>query len=93
MMDEGDELATTVFTAMAVQISKEAAALAAVLKGDVKSVFITGGLANAKRLTDLISERVSFIAPVHILPGEDELQAIERRCRARFVRRRARSHV
>ena len=76
MMDEGDELASAVFTAMAVQIAKEAAALSAVLKGDVKSVFITGGLANAKRLTDMITEHVKFVAPVHILPGEDELQAM-----------------
>ncbi|GAB4159791.1 MAG: butyrate kinase [Planctomycetota bacterium] len=76
MIDEGDELARTVFDAMALQTAKEIAALAAVLSGDVACIFITGGLANAVRLVEAVTARVSFIAPVHVLPGEDELTAM-----------------
>jgi butyrate kinase len=76
MISEGDELAATVFDAMALQTAKEIAALAAVLDGKVSCVFITGGLANAVKLVDSIVRRVSFIAPVHVLPGEDELTAM-----------------
>lgn len=32
--------------------------------------------AYSKRLTDKIKEMVSFIAPVEIVPGEDEMQAL-----------------
>ena len=76
MIDEGDELAITVFEAMATQIAKELAGLAAVLSGDICCIFITGGLANAKKLTKLIENRIQFMAPVLIVPGEDELEAM-----------------
>lgn len=44
--------------------------------GKVDSIILTGGLAHSKMLADWITERVSFIAPVHIYPGEDEMQAL-----------------
>ncbi|MCK5004646.1 MAG: butyrate kinase, partial [Candidatus Aminicenantes bacterium] len=37
---------------------------------------ITGGLAFDKDLMAMIRNRVKFIAPVIILPGEDELAAL-----------------
>ena len=37
---------------------------------------LTGGLAFDSMFTDWISERVKFIADVHIYPGEDELEAL-----------------
>ena len=51
-------------------------ALSAVLCGKVDAIGITGGLANSKRFTRLIEERVGFIAPVHIFPGEQEMRAL-----------------
>ena len=76
MIDEGDELAISVFEAMATQIAKELAGLAATLSGDISCIFITGGLANAVKLTTSIKKRIEFIAPILIVPGEDELEAM-----------------
>lgn len=75
-IDSGDEKALIVYRAMAYQIGKEIGAGAAVLKGKVDSIILTGGLAYDRRLTDWISEMVSFIAPVRIRPGEDEMKAL-----------------
>lgn len=62
--------------AMAYQISKEIGAMAAVLGGEVHAILITGGIAHNADLTDYIKEKVSFIAPVFVYPGEDEMRAL-----------------
>jgi len=62
--------------AMAYQISKEIGAMAAVLKGDVDAILITGGIAYNEDLTAWVRKQVDFIAPVFIYPGEDEMQAL-----------------
>lgn len=65
-----------VYQAMAYQISRDIGAAAATLYGKVDAVLLTGGLAYDKRLIDWIKERVSFIAPVSVIPGEDEMEAL-----------------
>jgi butyrate kinase len=72
----GDEHARLVYEAMAYQIAKEVAAMAAVLKGQVHAIVLTGGLAHSQILLDWISERVAWIAPLSIYPGEDEMLAM-----------------
>ncbi|KYH35243.1 butyrate kinase 2 [Clostridium tepidiprofundi DSM 19306] len=76
MIDEGDSKAELVLKAMAYQIAKEIGGMAIALKGDVDAIILTGGLAHNKRLTEWIDERVSFIAPVELVPGEDEMLAL-----------------
>lgn len=75
-VNKGDEEAALIYEAMAYQIAKEIGACATVLKGDVDAISITGGLAQSKQFVDLIIERVKFIAPVHIFPGEQEMRAL-----------------
>ncbi len=75
-IDEGDEEAKMVMEAMAYQIAKEIGAAAAVLKGEVDAVILTGGLAYDPYLIEWIEKRVAFISPVTIYPGEDELSAL-----------------
>lgn len=75
-IDEGDEKAGRVYEAMAYQVAREIGARAAVLKGQVDAVVLTGGLAYSSRFTDRIASRVAFIAPVRIYPGEDESAAL-----------------
>lgn len=72
----GDLTAQLIHDAMGYQIAKEIGSCAAVLKGDVDQVIITGGLAYGKGLMDYISERVAFIAGISIYPGEDEMSAL-----------------
>lgn len=76
LIKEGYGKAELVFMAMAYQIAKEIAAYSTVLMGKVDAVILTGGLAHNKRLMNWIKERVEFIAPVELVPGEDEMQAL-----------------
>ncbi|MCD8097093.1 MAG: butyrate kinase [Lachnospiraceae bacterium] len=73
---EGDEYAKLVYETTAYQIAKDIGACAAALSGKVDAILLTGGLAHAQRLVELITERVSFIAPVHIFPGEYEMEGL-----------------
>lgn len=75
-IDGGDETARLIYEAMAYQVAKELGSMAAVLKGEVRAIVLTGGLAYSSRLTGWIKERVAFIAPVLIYPGEDEMRAL-----------------
>jgi len=75
-IDAGDEQAREVLEAMAYQIAKEIASKAAVLAGNVDAIALTGSFAYSKRLVGWISKRVSFIAPIHVYPGENEMEAL-----------------
>ncbi len=72
----GDKKARLLQQAMAYQISKEIGAQSAVLSGEVHAIILTGGIAHNPDLTGYIKEHVSFIAPVFIYPGEDEMRAL-----------------
>ena len=72
----GDEKARLVFEGMAYQVAKEIGACAAVLRGDVQAIILTGGFARDKMFTGWIAERTKFIAEIVIMPGEDEQQAL-----------------
>ncbi len=69
----GDEHARLVYEAMAYQIAKEIGLMATVLKGQVEAIVLTGGLARSEMLVDWIRERVAWIAPLLVYPGEDEM--------------------
>lgn len=72
----GDEKARLVFEGMAYQVAKEIGACAAVLRGDVQAIILTGGFARDKMFTGWIAERTKFIAEIVVMPGEDEQQAL-----------------
>lgn len=65
-----------VIDAMALQVSKDIASMSASLYGKVDAIIITGGIAHSNYITAEITRRVSFIAPVKVYPGEDELAAL-----------------
>ena len=73
---KGDAKAELIYRAMAYQIAKDIGAMAAVLAGDVDGVVLTGGLAHSEMLTGWVRQRVKFIAPVFVFPGEDEMEAM-----------------
>lgn len=76
MIADGDGEAKLVYEAMALQIAKSIAALSASVCGKADAIILTGGLAHSKKLTDMIKERVSFIAPVKIYAGENEMESL-----------------
>ncbi|MZK51234.1 butyrate kinase [Clostridium beijerinckii] len=73
---DGDPKAKIVHDAMGYQVSKEIGAAATVLNGNVDAIILTGGMAYGKPMVNLIRERVGFIAPIVIYPGEDEMLAL-----------------
>ncbi|MCL2617264.1 MAG: butyrate kinase, partial [Defluviitaleaceae bacterium] len=73
---ESDPKAQLIIDAFAYQISKEIGSLATVVMGKVDAIILTGGIAFSKYITGQISERTSFIAPVHTYPGEEEMSAL-----------------
>ncbi len=75
-IENGDGDAAFIYDAMAYQIAKEIGAASTVLHGNVDAIVLTGGLAYGKMFTDMIIDRVHWIADTIIYPGEDELQAL-----------------
>jgi len=76
MMNSGDLRAKLVLECLCYQIAKEIGAMATVLEGDVDQIVLTGGLAHSEFITREITRRVSFIAPVLVVPGEEEMEAL-----------------
>lgn len=74
--NNGDEFAKNILNAFSYNIGKTIGSMAAVLKGKVDVIILTGGVAHAKMVTDYITGMVDFIAPVKIYPGEDEMKAL-----------------
>ncbi len=73
---EGDAKADLVLQALAYQVAKGIGAMATVAEGRLDRIILTGGVAHSKRVTGDISRRVEFLAPVVIVPGEEELPAL-----------------
>ncbi len=76
MAQDGNKEARNIQDAMAYQIGKEIGALSTVLKGQVDAIILTGGISNNTMVVEYIKSMVSFIAPVVIYPGEDEMHAL-----------------
>ncbi len=72
----GNKQAKLVFSAMAYQVAKHIGSMFAVLEGKVDAILISGGIANSKYFTDMVLKRVRDIAPVHVFPGSDEIEAL-----------------
>ncbi len=75
-IDSGDAKAELILKAMAYQISKWIGKMASVLGRGIDAIVLTGGIAYSPRVVNWIKERVSFIAPVMVYPGEDEMKAL-----------------
>jgi len=74
--EEGNEKAKLIFDAMVYQLSRDIGSMSAVLKFDVDAIILTGGMAYSKRLPAAIEEYVKKIAPIMILPGENEMLSL-----------------
>jgi butyrate kinase len=72
----GDKYAKQVVGAMAYQVAKTIGSMAAVMKGHVDGIVLTGGLARDKEFVRMIREKVSWIGRILIYPGEFEMLAL-----------------
>ena len=75
-VNAGDPEAMLISDAFAYQLAKEIGAMSTVVCGKVDAIIITGGIAYNKDLMEKVKEKVQFIAPVEIYPGEDEMGAL-----------------
>ena len=76
LADKGDEQAKLVSEAMAHNVAKNIGKLSVVTCGEIDAIVLTGGIAYSERFTGWIEKRVKFIAPVVVIPGENEMEAL-----------------
>jgi butyrate kinase len=74
--ERGDEKAGLIQDALGYQVSKYIGEMAVALNGKVDAILLTGGVAFNQHLVQYIADRVNFIGPVFVYPGEDELEAL-----------------
>ncbi len=72
----GDAKAKLIQDAMCYQVAKEIGACATVLKGKVDCISMSGGLVYNDLIVQTVRERVEFIAPIKLFPGEKEMEAL-----------------
>lgn len=75
-IERGDEEAREVIQAMCYQTSKEIGAMSCALEGKVDAIVLIGGMANVDFIVDEIKNRCSWIAPIDVLAGEREMEAL-----------------
>ncbi len=75
-IQEGDAQAALVFEAMAKTTAKQIGAAAAVLKGRVDGIVLTGGLMYSAPFVEMIKSHIAFLGPVFVYPGENEMAAL-----------------
>ena len=76
MVEGGDKNAEEIRDAFIFQVAKNIGSMSCVLKGKVDQIIMTGGIAYDRQVIAGLKERVGFIAPVTVYPGEDELLAL-----------------
>ena len=75
-IEEGDSHAKLVYDGMLYSNVRAIGALAAAADGKIDRIILTGGLAHSKYVAAYITKKVSFIAPVEVMAGEFELEAL-----------------
>ena len=80
MIENGDEYARIIYEGLAFNVAKDIAKLSAVVCGKVDRIILTGGMAYSKFLSGYITEHVQFIAPVEVMAGEYEMEALAAGC-------------
>lgn len=72
----GDAKCQLLVDAFCYQVSLEISRLAAVVNGKVDAILLTGGISYSKPWMAQITDRVSWIAPVKVYKGENEMLAL-----------------
>ena len=72
----GDEKAKLILDAFIYQVAKEIALYGASLKGKVDRVIFTGGIAYSEKIVHDVYEKVAYLAPKAVVPGEMEMEAL-----------------
>lgn len=72
----GDEYAKLIYDGMIYQISQSIGKMAVTLEGKTDYIIMTGGMSNSKYIQQGVKEYCQWIAPVEVLAGEYETEAM-----------------
>lgn len=75
-IDNGDTHAKRILDAMIYGIAKQVGAMHAALCGETDAILFTGGIAYNTPINEGIKRYVGRLAPVVVIPGEDEMGAL-----------------
>ena len=73
---EGKEEYVVFMKAFVLNIAKYIVAQGALVEGKVDVIILTGGVAFSTDITDAITKKVNWLAPVVVYPGENELASL-----------------
>ena len=73
---DGDAHAKLVYDGMLYSCARAIGGLAAAADGRIDRIILTGGLAHSHYVTGYLTQKLSFIAPVEVMAGEFELEAL-----------------
>ena len=74
--NEGQPEYALFLKAFVLNIAKYIVSQGAVVDGKVDVIILTGGVAYSKDITDAIAKKVTWLAPVKVYPGENELESL-----------------
>ncbi|MEG1684999.1 MAG: butyrate kinase [Bacteroides sp.] len=74
--EQGDERSILVLDAMIYTVAKEIGAMYVTLLGQVDAILLTGGIAHSEYCMSRLQKRIDYLAPVVLLPGEDEMGSL-----------------
>jgi butyrate kinase len=75
-INDGDDYAKLIYDAMVYKVAKWVGAMAAAAAEKIDAIIITGGIAHSQMFTSNVIKHVEFIAPVDIILGEFEMEAL-----------------
>lgn len=75
-INDGDANAELIVDAMIYTVAKEIGSMCVSLRGNVDAIILTGGIAYNSYCVDRLIGQIDFLAPIHIFPGEDEMEAL-----------------
>ena len=75
-INQGNLHAKLLVDAMLYHTAKAIAAESAVLCGRIDAILLIGGMAYSDYIISELRRRIEFLAPVHIFPGENEMEAL-----------------
>lgn len=76
MVEAGDEHAKMVFEAMAMNVACNIAREFPIVNGQVEAILLTGGIAYSDRFVGMLRERLAYLCPIYIYPGENEMLSL-----------------
>lgn len=72
----GDEPHKRVIDAMLYNVAKYTGSMFVAMRGQVDAIIVTGGIAFSDYCMDILRPQIDYLAPVVLMPGEDEMGAL-----------------